>query len=200
MISLVVGLGNVGPEYVGTRHNVGFEAVNRAARLLEASRRIAHPLYESALVKVIDPTEGDRRVLLAWPGIYMNRSGIAVRNLLQQLQIGPESALVVVDDFNLPLGTLRFREQGSDGGHLGLASIIEELGTDSFPRLRLGIGAPADEEDIPRYVLSRFEIGELLPVETMLAKAAEAIIFALTHRLEEAMSQFNSGPALPDEA
>jgi PTH1 family peptidyl-tRNA hydrolase len=107
--------------------------------------------------------------------------------------------LVVVDDFNLPLGSLRFRPDGSDGGHNGLASIIEALGTEEFPRLRLGIGPVTDNMDARDFVLQPFADAERDAVREMVGTAAEAILFAIDHRLEEAMSNYNSTPAPPTD-
>ena len=199
MISLVVGLGNIGLEYVGTRHNLGFEVVSRVARELGAAQLPTRPNYESAVALVKETTPDSERLILALPTTLMNRSGLAVWELLDEVALPPSKILVVVDDINLPLGGLRFRSAGSDGGHNGLASIIERLETENIPRLRLGTGPPADNEDVTRFVLSRFSEKELETVERMVAKGAEAIIFAVTHRLEEAMSKYNSNPALPEE-
>jgi len=198
VISLVVGLGNVGPEYVGTRHNVGFEVLDRVARRLEASRRVVDGHSESALVQVEDHQSGGRRVILAWPSTYMNRSGRAVAELLNRLEIGPENCLVVVDDFNLPLGTVRMRQRGSAGGHNGLESIIETLGTEEFPRLRLGIGPPPEGDETVDFVLGRFEKGELDAVKTMLAKAEEAVILVLSRPATDGAEQLNHNPASPE--
>jgi len=195
MISLVVGLGNIGPEYSGTRHNVGFEVVNRVAREFNARRLPERLYFESA--DVSSPEVG--HLILAWPTTYMNRSGLAVAELLEELPVGPDRMLVVLDDVNLPLGTLRFRSGGSDGGHHGLQSVIGQLGTQDFPRLRLGIGRPADNPDVTDFVLGSFLPEEAEVAERMLALAAEAVIFAVTHRFEEAMSKYNENPALPDE-
>jgi len=195
MISLVVGLGNIGSEYSGTRHNVGFEVVNRVAQKFNARLLPERPWFESAEVSL--PEVG--HLILAWPTTYMNRSGLAVAELLEELPVRPDQMLVVLDDVNLPLGTLRFRSGGSDGGHHGLQSIIGQLSTQDFPRLRLGIGRPADNPDVTDFVLGSFLPEEAEPAERMLALAAEAVIFAVTHRFEEAMSKYNGNPALPDE-
>ncbi len=196
-IALVIGLGNVGAKYVGTRHNVGFEVVWAVARELQATPLPSRPDYESALVP---PNEGrPAPLILALPTTLMNRSGRAVVDLLDETAVDPARMLVVSDDVNLPLGTLRFRSGGSDGGHNGLASIIERLETENFPRLRVGIGSPADNEDMAAYVLDRFSKKEMPETKRMVAKAAEAVIFAVTHRLQQAMSQYNHCPASPEE-
>ncbi|HQL25241.1 MAG TPA: aminoacyl-tRNA hydrolase, partial [candidate division Zixibacteria bacterium] len=131
MISLVVGLGNIGRRYAGTRHNLGFEVLDRAAAALGAPRATRTGLDERTVCR-----RGDRTIVLAWPRTYMNRSGDAVAALLQDYGLRPAEVLVVVDDFNLPLGRVRLRTGGSDGGHNGLASIIATLETQRFPRLR----------------------------------------------------------------
>ena len=125
----------------------------------------------------------------------MNRSGWAVEELLERYELLPENMLAVVDDFNLPLGKLRLRKSGSDGGHNGLESIIEAIETDEFPRLRLGIGPMPENISSPDFVLSRFEPGELPIVEEMLDKAAESVLFSINNRFEEVMSKFNVHPA-----
>ncbi len=195
MISLILGLGNVGNEYAGTRHNLGFEVLNRVAEALRAAPSTTNENY-----RIAQACLPERSIALAWPTTLVNRSGLAAGDLLARLQLRPEQMLVVVDDFNLPLGGLRFRARGSDGGHRGLASIIEHLTTDEFPRLRLGIGEPGDKDRVREYVLGPFEKNEVEQVKRMLAIAAQAVIFALDHRLEEAMSKYNSNPALPEES
>jgi len=125
----------------------------------------------------------------------MNFSGDAARALLQHYELDAGSMLVVVDDIYLPLGRIRIRSVGSDGGHNGLASIIEELGTEEFPRLRLGIGPLPEGADQADYVLGEFEENEHAVVEKMIATASEATMFCLEHDLEEAMSQYNQNPA-----
>jgi PTH1 family peptidyl-tRNA hydrolase len=198
-LSLIVGLGNIGPEYAGTRHNVSFEVVGRVAQALKARRLPSRPSFEAAEADLVGSDGVSCRLVLAVPTTYMNRSGLAVLELLEELALTPQELLVVVDDVDLPLGALRIRPSGSDGGHNGLYSIIEQLQTEDFPRLRLGIGRPPDNQDTAEYVLSRFRPEEANEVERMVAFAAEAVIFAVTHRLEEAMLQFNRNPALPDQ-
>ena len=193
MISLVLGLGNIGERYGGSRHNIGFAVLNEVAAQLKASPR---PAGDHNLVA--DVTIGDRAVRLAWPTTLMNRSGWAAVELVDRMRLDPAEVLVVVDDYNLPLGRLRFRSGGSDGGHNGLASLIEHLETDDFPRLRLGIGPVADAEDVVDFVLGQFDPGDRETVDAMITAAAEAVRFAITHRLEEAMSKYNRNPALPD--
>lgn len=197
MIQLVIGLGNIGPEYVGTRHNVGFDVVNLVARQLNADAGPTRPYYGWAQAKLPDGTEADT-LTLALPTTLMNQSGLAVTALLDEFEPQLSQMLVVVDDLNLPPGTLRFRENGSDGGHNGLASIIEYLETEEFPRLRVGIGAPDDNQQKASFVLSRPDQKETETVERMVATAAKAVIFAASHRFEEVMEKFNRNPALPE--
>jgi peptidyl-tRNA hydrolase, PTH1 family len=194
MISLVLGLGNVGDRYTGSRHNVGFAVVDEVAARLKASRRRSGDHWWCAAAAV-----GERQVTLGWPTTLMNRSGMAAAGLIEMLAVDRREMLVVVDDFNLPLGALRFRERGSDGGHNGLASIIEVLGTDEFPRLRAGVGPLIDKDRAIEFVLAPFASAELETVRSMVIAAAEAVEFAIEHRLQEAMSKYNVSPALPDD-
>jgi PTH1 family peptidyl-tRNA hydrolase len=195
MISLVLGLGNIGEKYAGTRHNVGFEVLYRVEKTLKVKPKRSTRDYDWAVAK-----QDDRKIILARPKTYMNLSGIAAEALLQRNDLSPSEMLVVVDDFALPLGTLRFRLKGSDGGHNGLASLIETLGTEQFPRLRLGIGPlPEGVEESAEFVLSPFEKDEEEPARKMIETAAEAVVFAIDNRLELAMSRYNSSPALPED-
>ena len=190
MISLVIGLGNIGKQYKGTRHNIGFEVVEQVRKRLKASFEPSSETYDCTATEL-----SERRIILAWPKTYMNRSGIAARVLLQDTDLQPSQMLVVLDDFNLPLGSLRFRQAGSDGGHKGLASIIEALETEDFPRLRLGIGPAPDNTDMTDFVLSRFTKEEIDSAKKMVAKAAEAVLFTIRHHLKEAMTRYNINPA-----
>ncbi|MFQ5498566.1 MAG: aminoacyl-tRNA hydrolase [Candidatus Zixiibacteriota bacterium] len=190
MITAIIGLGNIGDEYTGTRHNIGFEAVRLAATRLRCRRQQPTELYDLA----IEPP-GCRKLVFIWPRTFMNRSGLAVQPVLSEYKLDQSNMLVVVDDFNLPLGKTRLRRGGSDGGHNGLASIADTLDSSDFPRLRLGIGPPPDNGDIVGFVLSRFTEDEEEVANKVLAQAAEAIIFALYRPLDEVMGQLNSNPA-----
>ncbi len=190
MISLVLGLGNIGREYENTRHNVGFEVVKELCRRWNLSLKTGSHLYDWA-----EKERDGKRIILALPKTYMNRSGLAARALLQENNLEPSQMLVVVDDFNLPLGRLRIRPSGSDGGHNGLASLIEELETESFPRLRLGIGPLPEDTNSVDFVLSSFHNEEREVVKQMIETAAEAVEYAIGHRLEEAMTKYNVNPA-----
>ena len=190
MISLVVGLGNIGAAYAGTRHNVGFEVVLKVADALKAEAQRSTHEYDWAVAR-----HDENEIVLMLPRLYMNRSGAAIEALLQRQELTPAQMLVIVDDVNLPLGRLRFRRDGSDGGHNGLASIIETLESEKFSRLRLGIGAPPDTVDRADFVLSQFEREEIEPKEKMITAATEAVLFAKDHCLEEAMMKYNINPA-----
>jgi len=186
---LVVGLGNPGREYVGTRHNIGFAVVEQVAAELKGSFkrkfRFAAEVAEIA-------TDGGK-VVLAKPQTYMNRSGVTVAAILQWLKIEPSEMLVVVDDADLPLGQIRLRESGGSGGHNGLRSIIESLGgCEEFARLRVGIGrrGPAGE-DITGHVLGRFASAEREAAEAAAAEAAAAIACCVKEGLTKAMNRFN---------
>lgn len=182
----IIGLGNAEPQYEDTRHNVGFEVVHLLAQAHGVRLRRAR----AAAVAGEGRIEGVE-VLLAMPLTMMNLSGVAVARLCHLYDLPPDSLIIVVDDMNLPLGKLRLRRGGSEGGHRGLKSVTEWLGTKDYPRLRLGIGAPPGDTDARSYVLSPFAKDELEEAEAMLARAKQAIECTLTEGLETAMNEFN---------
>ena len=184
-MKLIVGLGNPGSKYAGTRHNIGFEVV---AYLAQAPGCSAARTKFSALV--VEMRHGEETVLLIQPQTFMNLSGRSVREVLDFHKIAATDLLVVSDDINLPLGKLRMRTSGSHGGQNGLRNIQECLGTDQYPRLRLGVGAPA-EGDAVDYVLGRFKPGEKAAVDDAIAKAATAAMIWLKRGPEAAMNQAN---------
>ncbi|MDE2882875.1 MAG: aminoacyl-tRNA hydrolase [Acidobacteriota bacterium] len=188
-VQIVVGLGNPGVRYEGTRHNIGFEAV--AALLGERPVRSRH--FDGGLL--VEAEIGGREIGLLRPMGYMNRSGGPVRRLLQSEGCAPDEALVVCDDYALPLGTIRTRRRGSDGGHNGLASIRSALGTDDFPRMRLGIGNPPAGEDPADFVLSHFAPQEAAAVDDLLERAVRALETAVGQGIETAMNRFNRAAA-----
>jgi PTH1 family peptidyl-tRNA hydrolase len=182
-LKLIVGLGNPGRQYEGTRHNVGFLVLDRlaaAAGLHFAS----HPRWQAHTAKLPDGS------LLLKPQTFMNLSGRAVRAAAAFYKWTPEQVLVVFDDAALPLGTLRFREGGSHGGHNGLRSILAELGSDRFPRLKIGIGGGGAGE-LTGHVLGKFRPDERETVENTLASAAEAVQLALSQGFACAANRFN---------
>jgi PTH1 family peptidyl-tRNA hydrolase len=193
---LVVGLGNPGREYEGTRHNVGFAVLDRLAEKLGCSFR--NKSRFSAEVAETTAVDGGK-VWLARPRTYMNRSGSAVSALLGWLKLEPGLLLVVVDDADLPLGQIRLRGSGGSGGHNGLRSIIEALGGhEEFARLRVGIGriAPVGT-DITGHVLGKFAPPERAIAKQAVGEAVEAIECCLRDGLTEAMNQFNRKKSAP---
>ena len=184
---LVVGLGNPGSKYQGTRHNVGFELIDRLARGGTSSA------FARKFEGLLAETEIDfRRVLLLKPETFMNLSGRSVGQAVRFFKLAPTDLLVVCDDLSLPLGKLRLRPGGSDGGQKGLRDITSHLGTDQFPRLRIGIG---DREDLDAsdYVLSRFRSSERPVIDDALILASQAVAVWVTQGIEAAMNRFN-GP------
>ena len=179
---LLVGLGNPGREYSGTRHNVGFMVLDRLAAALGATFR-ADKKWKADLA-----VTGD--VFLLKPQTYMNLSGESVSEIARFYKIEPARVLVVLDDMALPLGRLRIRERGSHGGHNGLRSILDHLGTQDVPRLRVGIGAAPDAAT--GHVLGRFAVDERPLVTQSLGLATEAVQFAQQHGLAAAMNKFNN--------
>jgi len=178
---LLVGLGNPGREYRDTRHNVGFDLLDRLA----ARERVDFRSEKSWQAEVA--RAGD--LLLCKPLTYMNLSGQAVRPLSQFYKIEPAQVLVILDDMALPLGKLRLRANGSAGGHNGLQSIIDHLGTQAVPRLRVGIGSV--QQGAVDHVLGRFTLEERPALEQSLERALEAIDCARTRGFEAAMNAYN---------
>lgn len=189
---LVVGLGNPGPEYADTRHNVGFVVVDRLARRhgIEVQRVVRRALFGSGRF-------GEVPVGLAKPITYMNLSGESVEPLRQMHGLEPGRVIVVTDDLELPVGRIRVRPRGSAGGHNGLKSLIHSLGTEEFPRVRVGVGRPPAGVATVDYVLGRFDRAEETLVEAALDRAAEAVEGIVAEGIEAAMNRFNRAPASP---
>ncbi|MFO7639210.1 MAG: aminoacyl-tRNA hydrolase [bacterium] len=191
------GLGNPGDRYAATRHNVGFMVLDELARRLRARFRVAP---DRAVARA--RWRGQDLVLVK-PLRYMNESGLPVA---EQLREEPGEFLVVCDDFALPFGRLRLRPQGSEGGHNGLASIIYRLGTNRFPRLRVGIGTPPREQDWAEYVLEPFSPDESARLAELVGRAADACLAVVDEGLAKAMNRHNlptgdeTGPADADPA
>ena len=188
MKKLVVGLGNPGSKYQATRHNIGFEVVDRLA---QGGSGVT---FARKFDGLIAETEIDfHRVLLLKPETFMNLSGRSVGQVMRFYQLALADLLVVCDDLNLPLGKLRIRGGGSDGGQKGLRDISAQLGTDDYARLRLGIGQRG-EMDAADFVLSRFRSSERPSIDDALILAAQAVAVWVTQGLPTAMNRFN-GPA-----
>lgn len=183
---LIVGLGNPGAEFRHNRHNVGFLLLDCLAdRLGESFSRIES---SSLLTKA---KYQDKRLLLAKPQTFMNLSGQAVSRLVKYYKIPLESLLIVYDDVDLPLESIRIRPNGGPGGHKGIASIIEHLGTNEFPRLRLGIGRPTGRKNAAAHVLQDFTEEENEFLEVTLERAVDAVLVFVSAGLETAMNKYN---------
>lgn len=184
---LVVGLGNPGSQYEATRHNVGFRAVDALAK--EAGVKIDRAKFQALTAQV---TVGGVRVLLMKPQTYMNLSGVAVKQAADFYKVPPERVLVLFDDIDLDVGRLRIRRNGSAGGHNGIKSIISSLGSQEFPRIKIGVGAkPHPDYDLADWVLSRFTLAEQKLLDPAIEHAAEAVPVIFTQGIERASSQFN---------
>lgn len=183
-IRLVVGLGNPGPEYDGTRHNVGFDLVDRLA----AERDLKWKRERKFRAKIASTNAS---LVLAKPLTYMNLSGNAVARLQRFHKLDPDQILVVYDDVDLPIGRIRFRPEGSAGGHNGIKSLIEYLGTKEFPRLKIGIGSAGGRGEMIGHVLGKFSQEERKELEKVLAIAQDGVNCALSAGLDRAMNQFN---------
>ncbi len=183
---LIAGLGNPGPTYADHRHNVGFRCVERLASAhgLSFNRRQKRALIAVGRVK-------QRSVILLKPRTFMNRSGYAVASLVNFYKVPLERLLVVYDDLDLPLGTTRMRPSGGAGGHRGMRSIIRQLGSRDFPRLRIGIGRPPGRTDPADYVLQDFSADEEPLLDEALEQAVAAIETWLAEGIDEAMSSYN---------
>lgn len=193
-MKLIVGLGNPGREYADTRHNVGFSVAEEFARR-HGVRLRNHAKWQARAVRIPDIGDG---VLLAQPTTFMNLSGWAVRHLCAFHKLAPSDLLVVVDDADLPLGRLRIRPSGSAGGHNGLKSIIQELGTDAFPRLRVGVGRQPGE--LRSHVLGRFGAEERAQIDLAVERAADAAELFAREDILSAMNKFNAAQADDDRA
>ena len=183
---MIVGIGNPGPEYAPTRHNVGFRVVNSLAKQLGVKREEARFKGVFAVAKL-----DGLRIGLLKPLTYVNLSGQSVSEAVKGLNLTTEQVLVVLDDAQLPLGKLRLRAKGSSGGHKGLQSIIDALQTESIPRLRIGIGSPPEGVDMATYVLSPFEPEEEGVIREAIETAAEAAKVWAKEGIEVAMQRFN---------
>jgi len=186
-VKAIVGLGNPGAQYKGTRHNVGFAVLDELARRASVE-------FESAPADALMARwrRTDEPVLLVKPLTYMNLSGQAVGELSRYFKIEPVDLLIVVDEVQLPLGKLRARARGSAGGHNGLKSVIAHLG-DNYGRLRLGVGRGDSRRDLADHVLARFDKDEAAEAERMIARAADAAETFITSGIAAVMNQFNGG-------
>ncbi|HAA37864.1 MAG TPA: aminoacyl-tRNA hydrolase [Firmicutes bacterium] len=186
---IILGLGNPGPQYTLTRHNVGFRVLDRLSTVTKI------PLYKVGYHAFWGKgTIDGRTVILAKPMTYMNNSGLAAAALARQFKVTAENILVIHDDLDLPFGMLRMRAKGSSGGHNGLKSLIFHLQTESFPRLKIGIGRP-QQQTVIDYVLEPFPAAEEEELSAILHKAAAAVQLFVREGIEAAMNTFNSQTA-----
>jgi len=195
-MKLVVGLGNPGREYVATRHNVGFEVIDRlAAKLGWISGgagefdRLARSKFDGL---AYDGLVGSEKLVLLKPTTFMNLSGRAVQAAMAFYQLSPEDVMIVLDDVALPVGKIRIRPGGSSGGHNGLKDIERALATDRYPRLRVGIDAPPPRVPQKDYVLGRFADEQKKTIDQAYARAGDAIVMWIEKGLNAAMNQFNA--------
>lgn len=186
---IVVGLGNPGTEYEWTRHNVGFKVIDELARRFKTPIRAGRGEYLIASRGI-----SGKEVVLVKPLTYMNNSGTAVSELLETYHVRLSELMLVADDFALPLGTIRVRAKGSDGGHNGLSSVIYHLNTNEFARIRCGIRRKVmpPKERMAEFVLSTFEQEEQETVKVMIAEAADAVVEFATTGIARTMNRFNT--------
>ena len=184
---MIVGLGNPGKDYEKTRHNVGFRSTDLLAGLLKTK---IDRLKFQALTRMVN--YNGMKVLLVQPQTFMNASGAAVSALASYYKVKPERILVIFDDISLPVGRIRVRKDGSAGGHNGIKSIIQSLGTDQFPRVKVGVGAkPHPDYDLADWVLSKFSVQEEKSLAPAMENAANAALMVLDQGTEKAASAYN---------
>jgi PTH1 family peptidyl-tRNA hydrolase len=192
-VKLIVGLGNPGAKYRGTRHNIGFAVVD------EVAARRGATFDASAVDALVARVRGEESLLVAKPMTFMNLSGEAVGGLLRYYKIDVADLLVIVDEVQLPLGRLRARPRGSAGGHNGLKSVIAHLG-EEFSRLRVGVGRGDGQRDLADHVLSRFDRDEETEVARMTARAADAADLFVTDGIQSMMNAYNGPEPEPGAA
>ena len=186
-MKLIVGLGNPGKIYTDSRHNIGFSVVKNIARPHKISlKREKGELWQSAKIKI-----GNQNVVLATPFTFMNLSGIAVSGLLKKYKIGLDDLLIVCDDLDLEFGRLKLGSRGSSGGHRGIKSIIDSIGSPEFARLRIGIGRPRQNTDAADYVLSPFNKREKEELKEIIERALDCCYMWVAKGVTETMNIFN---------
>lgn len=193
-MKIVVGLGNPGPKYEQTRHNVGFHVIDELSQRLSAGK--ARARFDASLA---EGNLGGEKVLLATPQTYMNESGRSVRQIIDFYGAQLPDLLVVCDDFNLELARLRMRTGGSAGGQKGLADIIRKLATEEFPRLRIGIGKPPEHFDAADFVLSKFKRSEQQTIQDAVVRAAEGVELWIRSGIGPAMNRINAATTAEDD-
>lgn len=185
-MKLIVGLGNPGMQYAATRHNIGFEAIDAIADTYKI------PMKKNKFKAVIgDGTIEGEKVILMKPETYMNLSGEAVKMCMQWNKIDSDDIIIIYDDVSLDIGQLRLRKKGSAGGHNGIKSIIEHLGTDTFPRIKVGVGEKPPGWDLANYVLGRFSEEEMKVICPRLRDVVKAVELIIKKDIETAMNEYN---------
>jgi PTH1 family peptidyl-tRNA hydrolase len=187
-VKLIAGLGNPGEKYRHTRHNAAFLILDNLAGSLNSEFNIKTPSYEAMVSK-----SGEEEFILLKPMTYMNRSGGAIAEFFNDYEGEISDLLIIVDDFNIPLGTIRVRRKGTDGGHNGIADIISQFGTDDFPRMRIGIGPdePPSKEEFIDFVLDDFTEPEMTILEKMMPVYKDCIFSFINDGLTKTMNTFN---------
>lgn len=183
---LLVGLGNVGKEYEGTRHNIGFEALDKIALSMQVVFEVSRYAF------IAEKKYRGKNILLIKPTTYMNASGQAVKYWSEKFHVAISDVMVVMDDLDISLGMLRIRMQGSSGGHNGLKSIEQSLGTKSYPRIRIGISRPSQSEDVKDFVLGSWNSQEIVEKDLILDQVKSAFYFMLKHGVKNTMNIYNS--------
>ena len=183
---LIIGLGNPEPEYSRTRHNMGFDVINRLAKKyeIELSRSNYQAIFGSGII------EGEK-VILVKPQTFMNASGEAIKRYVDFYKIPLENVFVIYDDMDTEIGKIRVRAKGGAGSHNGMKSVVQKLGSENFPRIRVGIGRPKDEFDRIDYVIGAIPDEEYVELQEGQQKAVEAIVYSIKHDINTAMNQFN---------
>ncbi len=185
-MKLVVGLGNPGERYVNTRHNLGFQVLDRLAARHDITVDTKKKKSMIGRLRI-----GNERVMLLKPQTFVNLSGEAVLYMASFLRIMPENIIVVCDDVNIPNGQIRIRKYGSSGGHNGIKSLIQFLKSDNFPRIRIGVGQPEDHIKLEEYVLGKFTPEEVDAMDAVIDTACDAIEMIVTGDTDKAMNEFN---------
>ncbi len=186
-MKIIVGLGNPGPKYTGTRHNVGFDVLGRFAR-----KHLAGPVKNKFQGEIAEAEVGGEKVLLLSPLTYMNLSGASVLAARDFYKVELSDILVICDDLNLPLARLRFRASGSAGGQTAPDDILLRLGSQAVPRLRIGIGTPPPQWDVANYVLSKFTKDEQTEMDEAYDRAVEATAVWVTRGISDCMNKYNA--------
>jgi len=187
-VKLIVGLGNPGLIYAGSRHNIGFSVIKSLARSLKVALKRDRSVFSITGAGSL----GRHSIILAMPQAFMNLSGIAVKALLKKYKVGSENLLVVCDDLDLEPGRIKIRPSGTSAGHRGMESIIEQIGTREFSRLRIGIGRPPRSTDAVGYVLTAFSKREKPLIEEARERAVECALSWSGKGIDEAMNIFNA--------